>query len=301
MSTAPVVGGPEWRRLVTASKAAAIIGVSPWDSPYSMWHEMKHGTSREQTAVMSRGNYLEPAILAWWHDQHPEFDNWQNQAWAPFGDWAGATVDAVAWSADTPHDLIGRIDAPGTVIVEAKSAARMDEWGDPGTDAIPAYYLTQVYFQLAVTGAARCYIPVIGPYLEFSEYVVDADIEFQDDILSRCRAFYDTLEADEPPELDSSVATYDVVRKQHADIEAGEAVELDQSQAVEFIEALNGEREAKKRERLAKSTVLEAMGRAQYATCNGTRVARRQPNQYSIQINQVAKSATEITTKEESA
>lgn len=286
---APEIGSPEWLGLVTASKASAIIGVSPWESPYSLWMTMKGRYKREQTTAMSRGNYLEPAILTWWKEQHDDFITLYTQWWEPYEDWAGATVDGLAILSDEK------------VIVEAKSAARMDEWGQPGTDEIPAYYLAQVYFQLAVTGAARCYVPVIGPYLEFAEYVVEADAEFQADILARCREFYETLKADEPPELDSSVATYDVVRKSHPEIDKGATVELGLAQATELVEALNSKREAEARERLAKSTLLDQMGHAQYATCNGVRVARRQPNKYGIQLNQVAKTTTELTTTEDAA
>ncbi len=287
--SAPEVGSPEWSRIVTASKMAAIIGVSPWESPYSCWHQMKGLASREQNQAMRRGIYLEPAILAWWRDQHPEqMAFYREQEWFPHESWAGATVDA----------YFGEKPTGRGAIVEAKSAARMDEWGRPGTDEIPAYYLTQVYFQLAVSGAARCYVPVIGPFLDFSEYVVEADPAIQADLLERARVFYDSLAGDVPPELDSSVATYDVVRKLHPDIEAGAVVEFTLDEAGEFIIALNEKRASEARERAAKSLFLERMGRAQYAECNGVRVARRQPNQYGIQLNQVAKSPTALITQE---
>ena len=34
-------GSASWLRQVTASKVAAILGVSPWHSPLSMWRLMK--------------------------------------------------------------------------------------------------------------------------------------------------------------------------------------------------------------------------------------------------------------------
>ena len=63
-------GSPGWLRLMTASKVAAILGVSQWDSPRSMWHRMRNELPAEpQSTVQSRGHYLEPAVLAWWADQ----------------------------------------------------------------------------------------------------------------------------------------------------------------------------------------------------------------------------------------
>lgn len=290
----PAPGSPEWRKIVTASKAAAIIGVSPWESPYSIWHEMKHGVAREQSDAMKRGNYLEPAILAWWRDQHAPFiDSYIEQEWTPHEDWAGATVDAFCSINDPDREY--------QVIVEAKSAARMDEWGRPGTDEIPAYYLAQVYFQLAVTGTERCYVPVIGPYLEFSEYVVEADAEFQADILTRCRVFYDSLAADEPPDLDGSVATYDIVRKVHADIDAKTTVELAPQDAHEFVASALALDAAEQRARLARSTVLEVMGKANWADSRGVRVARRQNGAHGVNLVRVAKTTAALTDNSEDA
>jgi len=278
----PVPGSAEWRAIVTASKAAAIIGVSPWQSPYSLWMEMKGLTEpREQTSAMSRGNYLEPAILAWWRDQHPEIGDYAEQVWMPYQEWAGATVDAAGADDDS-------------IIVEAKSAARMDEWGDPGTDAIPPSYLAQVYFQLAVTGAARCYVPVIGPYLDFSEYVVEADAAFQDDILARCKAFHDSLEADEPPELDASVATYNTVRKQHADID-DETVDLAQADAHEFVASALALDAAESRARLARTSLLDLMGKAKRAEYAGIPVARRQNAKHGVNLVRTCKTTASLT------
>jgi putative phage-type endonuclease len=280
-------GSPEWNRLITASKVAAILGVSPWDSPRSVWHQMKGQTApREQTEVMSRGHYLEPAILAWWRDQHPEFQSAHfatPQETFTLGDWAAATPDlTVRPIAPMQEGVVGRKILPPAAIVEAKSAAYDDDWGDPGTDVIPAYYLVQTYWQMHVSGIHRCYVPIITSRLRFAEYVVDYDAEIGADLETRMRAFYDTLAADEPPPLDDSVATFDVIRKLHPDIEPNAEVELTREQAVHLLDAVNEADRAEANLRRWKSEVIDAMGRAQYAVCEGVRVARRQPNKTGV-------------------
>src|SRR5690606_3350974 len=111
------------------------------------------------------------------------------------------------------------LDAP--VIVEVKTASRMDGWGEPGTDAIPAHYLCQVYFQLALTPEAeRAYVAVLGPYLDFFEYVVERDEAIQDALVAKCRAFYESLALDEPPKLDGHTATLDTLKREHPSIAA---------------------------------------------------------------------------------
>lgn len=177
---------------MTASKAASVLGLNPWHSGWDLWHEMAgRGEPQPTNDAMRRGHYLEPAILAWWRDQHPapEYDEhvYREQVWVALDDWAGCTVDALTeWEGKQ-------------VIVEAKSTASSKGWGKPGTDEIPGYYMAQVLFQLALTGADRCYVAVIGPYLRFAEYVIPADPPMQQRVLDACRRFYDSLGDPEPP------------------------------------------------------------------------------------------------------
>ncbi|WP_185972898.1 lambda-exonuclease family protein [Aeromicrobium piscarium] len=292
--TGPLPGSPEHRRLVTASKAAAILGLSPWQSPYSLWCEMKGWTEPDESNMQQRrGHYLEPAILAWWRDQHEgQIDTWIEQQWYPHEDWAGCTIDA-GCSLNLP-------DREYQVLVEAKSASGMDEWGAPGTDEIPAYYLAQVYFQLAITGDERCYVPVIGPYLEFSEYVVEADQEAQQATLAACRRFYDSLSQDEPPTLDAHPATYATVRKLHPDIEDA-TIDLDRDIAHEYVAASLDLKAATERERAAKTVVLDAMGTAKSATSAGTKIARRQASKHGISLVRTAKTTDNLAPMEDAS
>lgn len=270
-TSAPEPGSPEWQRKITASKVAAILGVSPWDSPRSVWHAMRGELPREEASeVQKRGHYLEPAILAWWRDQHDVSDNafeWTNQPTFALGDWAAATPDALAHFRDDQRAL-----------VEAKSAAYDDDWGDPGTDAIPTYYLVQVWWQMHVSGVHRCYVPVLTSRLRFAEYVVDYDAEIGADLERRMRAFYDSLAADVPPPLDDSVATFQSMRRLHPEIDLELTRELTREQAVDLVGWQYRAKQAEAPLRLAKSAALDVMGNARYATYLGVKVARRQPD-----------------------
>ncbi|WP_235738959.1 lambda-exonuclease family protein [Nocardioides alcanivorans] len=271
-------GSPEWRKKVTASKVAAILGLSPWESPRSLWHLMRGDIDpATETDTHRRGHYLEPAILAWWRDQHGITDmrQWADQPSYELGDWAAATPDAMT------------LGIPGLerVLVEAKSTAQ--DWGGE----LPAYYLTQVIWQMHVSGIHRCYVPVIGPRLTFEEYVVDyADYAEDAELIERkAREFYDSLSADTPPDLDDSVATYDAVRRVHPEIDKGETVELTREQADDLVTFAHLAKETETSLRLAKSTVIDAMARAQYAEHNGIRIARRQAGKHGVTFVVVGK------------
>lgn len=283
---APTPGSAEWARIVTASKVAGILGVSPYDSPLSTWHKMRGDVTDppRESAAMSRGNYLERGVLAWWTDRHrDDYYDVREQYYAVRDNlpWAAATLDGLA------------IQRDGTcAVVEVKTTSRMDEWGQPGTDEIPVHYLTQVYWQLAmVPEAHRAYVAVLGPFLDFHEYVVERDETIQADLIERCAAFYESLSGDTPPPLDDHVATYDTLRALHPEIDRGEAVEVDADLAAEYVTACHDEKAATARARAAKAAVLNAAGRAQYVTSAGVRIARRQPGKYGVSLIATAKPA----------
>lgn len=288
--TEPLVPGTAaWSRRITASKVAAILGLSPYDSPLSCWHKMKGNVPLEQeTEDHRRGHYAEPAILAWWRDQHPDYIVRATQP--------QFETKALPWAAATP-DAVAEHEDGGEVLVEVKTARNLDEWGEPGTDEIPAYYFVQTQFQMHVSGVHRCYVPVWGSWFEMAEYVVDYDPEIAAGIIARCAEFWASLEADVSPPLDDTVATLQVLKALHPSITPGEVVELDEQTAIEFIDASNEFKAAEARKRAAQSAVLAAMGAAQYGHHNAVRVARRQPagRGDAVALHQVAKTTDAIT------
>lgn len=287
MINAPAPGSPEWQKLMTASKVAAVLGLSPWESPRSLWLKMRGDTPADPgNDATRRGQYLEHGILAWWGDRHATGRDFRDQDFRthPDNPWAASTPDA--WVAD---DGFGNV-----AVVDAKSAARDDDWGRPGTDEIPPYYLAQLLWQMWTHDAQVGYVAVLfGTRLRFEEYVVQRDDELIAGIVAKCRAFYDSLSQDVPPPLDDSVATYEAMRKLHADIDPDAAVEMSPVKAVEFLNARAALAQAEKWERQTKSELLDLMGTARIATCNGQTIARRQPNKYGVSLVAVAKHITE--------
>lgn len=278
MTQPPAPGTPEWRRLITASKVPAILGVDPYHSPRSMWDQM---TGRippdEHTAAMERGHLLEPALLAWWRAHHPDHTDWHEQAAARYGDWLLVTPDGAA-------TLDGE-----DVLVECKTTTRDDLWGEPGTDQVPPHVLAQVLVQLHVTDAARAYVVMLGSRLTFTEYVVDRDPGMETAILDRLQDFAATLGGDTPPPLDDHPATYEAVRAEHPDIDRDASVELDPDMAWEWIAAKKRREAAEREERAAKTRLLDRMGAARLATHAGQTIARRQPARHGVSLVAVAK------------
>jgi predicted phage-related endonuclease len=274
-----IPGSPEHMRLVTASKVSAILGLSPWDSPRSMWHKMRGelGDDGNNAEAKARGQYLEAGVIAWWKDQHLGARNLTEQEDLRLEDWAAATPD-----------LTGEDEHGNDFVLDAKTAASDDDWGDEP----PAYYLAQSMWQLACKPSAQvAYVAVLfgRPRLGFREYVIQRDDDLIASIVSRCREFYDSLTAEVPPPLDDHVATYEAIRKMHPDIDRDAEVELPTWLAIRFTNAVRELAVAQTEDRYARSLVLDLMGRARLAKHDGITVARRQPNRSGVSLIPVAK------------
>lgn len=287
-------GSPEWARRVSPSKAAAILGISPWDSQYAVYRKMRgEAPWDDETEAMERGNLLEAGVLAWWRKHH-EHTDWREQVTLPVNDWAVATPDALCTYEDEP------------IVVEAKTSSDDEAWGDPDTDEVPAYYLVQAFLTAFIANlhdipVRRVHMPVLGPRLRFANYVIDYDPTVGARLWERMEAWRDLLAADVPPPLDDSLATYEAVRKVHPQIDAGVEVELTEEQALALVTTKQQLEALEAAERLHRATAIEAMGRAQYATCNGVRIARRQPRGEHASFVLVAKTTDFLKDQEPAA
>lgn len=279
-------GSPEWVRRISPSKIAAILGISPWDSPRALFHKMRGEVAwDEESEAMERGNLLEDGVLNWWRRHNPGHEDWIDQHSMTIGDWCVATPDASVTDRDGCRAL-----------VEAKTSSEYDAWGDPGTDEIPTPYFAQTTFAAHVFNLCgdpvdRIYVPMLGPRLRFAEYVVDYDPQLGAQLMARAEQWRDLLAGDEPPDLDDTVATWNAIRKLHPEIERGVEVELVEGEARELVEFQAAMKAIEPALRLCKSTVVDRMGRAQYATYQGVRVARRQPRGDEVTFVVVAKPA----------
>jgi len=272
-------GSPEWARVMTASKVAAVLGLSPWESPRTMWHRMRGELPADEgNDSTRRGQYLEDGVLAWWRDRHSDLQGVEEQPHRTRDGWAACTPDL-----DVADDGFGN-----HAVVEAKTAASDDDWGLPGTDEAPAYYVAQTMWQMWITGAQIAYVPVLfgRPRLGFSEYVIQRDDDLIADIVARCREFYDSLTNDDAaPALSDHVAEYEAIRKVHPEIDRDAEVVLPDELADRYLTDLAHAARADS----TKAHILEAMGRARIARrSDGVLIARRQPSRDAVTLARIA-------------
>jgi putative phage-type endonuclease len=265
-------GGDEWLKLVTASKVPAILGLSPWESPFSLYHRM-NGTApaKEATPQTERGHYLEPAIVQWWSDQHPEFDVTPTP-----GLYFAKENARHAASPDAALRLVPARNPRIEGVLEVKTAARADEWGSPGTDEIPIYYRAQVLWQAYVLDVPRVHVAVLTGGLEFREYVVERDEADLAVIHEAVAVFLTSLDAGTPPDLDSSAATYEVMRQLHPDIDRDLDVDVEPEIAQGWLDARTALAEAEAATRFYGSALMDELGNARRGLLDGVAFVRRE-------------------------
>lgn len=258
------------------SEIAAVIGLSPYESRFSLWHR-KAGLvgPQHENEEMRWGTKLEPIVAAEFADRHAgEFRVRRTGTWChPTRTWQIANPDRllhpVNWS-PTPQRNTRR------AIWEGKTANNTDGWGEPGTDEIPVYYRCQVLWYLDVLGLDVAYLSVLIAGSDYREYVIGYALDEAMFLRTTGRAFLDTVAAGERPDIDEHSATYQVVRDLHPDID-GEDIDVDPDIAVRYLNARDAMDIAEPTLQQAKSALLDAMGNARRALFDGKPIARRQP------------------------
>jgi putative phage-type endonuclease len=148
--------GPDYS--LGGSSIAAIVGISPWSTPWDIWARA-HGEAKadQQTAIQARGHRWEP----WLIDRYAEI--------------TGATVDVTlrrCWSGERPWLRCSPDGLVAGGIVEVKTSARAHGWGEDTTQVltwdtegarqIPPHYAVQAMAELAAIPEAGWVDFVVG-------------------------------------------------------------------------------------------------------------------------------------------
>lgn len=256
-------GDPEWAARMSASKVAAVVGHSPYESRFSLWHKMA-GTlpwdDGDNADEKRRGHYLEPALRQWFRDQHPDKRVERTGTWQR---------DLHEWQIASPDGLVDDDD-----LLECKTSNNDWEWGTPGTDEIPPNYKDQATWALLVTGRRRCYFSVLTSFMTFVEYAVDYDPAYAAWLVTETQAFMDSL-GKQQPAIDDHAQTYLAIRRLHPDIDDTE-VEIDLQLALEYAAAKQARDDADKAYRGAGAQIALELGTGRVAkTATGLTVAYR--------------------------
>lgn len=274
---------PEWDGLrsrgLGGSEVAAIVGLSPWESRFSLWHRKRGSIGKQRVnSGMHWGTLLEPVICDAFASTRDLLDVQEAGTYRHHErEWQIANPDRLLW--DDEHGHVG--------ILEAKTASAFDahEWGR-GPEDIPPYYRCQVLWYLDVLELPVAHLAVLIGGSDYREYEIPHSADEAVWLREQGEAFWRSVIAGDQPDLDGSDATYEAVRQLHPEIN-GDTVEIDPELHDWFQTSKRNAEKARAEHTAAKATLLDEMGDARYAEVGGTRLYRRQPTRGGVALYSV--------------
>lgn len=253
---------------IGASEIAAVMGISPWDSPFSLWWRKHMGWEIADNPEMAAGRRLEPVIADWFADQAPGVYVTRSGLFrASEREWQLCTPDRELHL----HEC-GVSDYP-IGLLECKAAFSWEGWGEEGTSEIPVHYKAQGLWQLDVFGLDAVHFAAFAG-LHFRRYLIRRDEKDLRMMREAGRRFMESLTEGEPPDVDSHTATLSTLRRAHPYIE-DKTREIPAKVADGFRRAKRFAELADVVERRYAARVRAHLGTAKTATCGGTKVAAR--------------------------
>jgi len=189
-----------WRRhTVGGSDAAAIVGLSRWATPYTVWAD-KTGRLPEKpdTEAMRLGRDLEEYVA---------------RRWCEAAGKRVRRVQALLYNPLYPHSHadVDRMVVGEDAGLECKTTSALDVKQFNGVEFPEKYYAQCVHY-LAVTGAARWYLAVLVFGRGFFTYTLERDQAEIDALMGAENDFWRLVEEDIPPAPDGTEATTEALQ-----------------------------------------------------------------------------------------
>ena len=178
------------------SDVAAALGLSPFKTQAALWAEKRRLPSAENTSDalhLRLGHHLEPFIAneverqtglqahrfdqTFFHPEHPMFF---------------AHIDRFLTKPGHPLlDAAGQLRSDTLLECKSAHAFASNQWGEPGSDQMPAAYLLQVVWYLALTGCEQAVVAVLLGNQRVDRYEVQRDRALEAIVLTQARKFWD--------------------------------------------------------------------------------------------------------------
>lgn len=207
----------EWLKLrkgyIGGSDAAAVVGLNPYVSPYSLWAEKTGRTEGfEGNLTTEVGAYLEEFVATLFERETGKKVRKQNKM---------LVNDQFPWAcADVDRVLVGE-DA----ILEIKTTTSLGNMRMLRGGEYPTQYYCQMTHYLAVTGKQKAYLAVLINNREFKWFELERDEEEISALMAEEEKFWKLVKLDTPPApigIDADAETLDTIYPEST----GEVVDL---------------------------------------------------------------------------
>lgn len=281
----------EWlelrRHSIGGSDAAAIIGLSKWASPYTVWAD-KTGRlpDKPDTEAMRQGRDLEEYVAQ------------------RFSEATGKRVkrcNAILYNPAYPHSHadVDRMIVGENAGLECKTTSTLDVKQFRGVEFPEKYYAQCVHY-MAITGADRWYLAVLVLGKEFHVYTLERDESEIRALMDAETAFWEQyVETDTPPAADGAESTTDAIRTIYADSSQSICILFGRETLLEEYMALKSQSKALDA-RIAEiqNTIMEDMQDAERGECGAYTVIWKAQERETFQRKEFEKAHPEINLAE---
>lgn len=270
-------------QFIGGSDVAAILGISPWKSPYQLYLE-KIGASvedatQEKQRIFARGKRWEPVVVEMLID---ELEHRGHEA---------GIINRNARYADHERrflrseiDLELLLDGEhvnGEMKTVHPFAAK--EWGEPGSDDIPLHYAAQCMHGLMVTGKRLCIVAALIGADDLRIHQIERDDETIAAMRARELEFWRRVQEHDPPDPLTAADIRWLYGK-----DAGEVMDADDELLAlcrDLTAAKAIEKQAAKSIESLETRLKLAMGNAAILQHEGRNVATWKTNKFSTRID----------------
>lgn len=153
------------------SDIAAVLGISPWMTPYALWEQKVWGfedvRDSQSENVLRWGKRLEPVVMEALQEEHDLCIGKRNGIFIDAEyDFFRAEID-FRWTDEYGFEQNGD--------VKTVSPYMREGWGDAGTGDVPTYYIAQFQWGMSITGAMRCLVAALFGANDLRLYMVERD------------------------------------------------------------------------------------------------------------------------------
>lgn len=281
----------EWlelrRHSIGGSDAAAIIGLSKWASPYTVWAD-KTGRlpDKPDTEAMRQGRDLEEYVA---------------QRFSEATEKRVKRCNAILYNPAYPHSHadVDRMIVGENAGLECKTTSTLDVKQFRGVEFPEKYYAQCVHY-MAITGADRWYLAVLVLGKEFHVYTLERDEAEIRALMDAETAFWEQyVETDTPPAADGAESTTDAIRTIYADSSHSICILFGRETLLEEYMALKSQSKALDA-RIAEiqNTIMEDMQDAERGECGAYTVIWKAQERETFQRKEFEKAHPEINLAE---
>lgn len=250
---------------IGGSDVAAILGFSPYKSPYQLWLDKTgRGEKRESQSESAHFGHLLEDVVAKEFSRRAgvKVQRVTQQLFLEEHPWAIGNIDRAVINPDISGNVRfkeGRLTTDQLLECKTASEYMSKLFGEEGSDQVPDYYLTQCLWYLLISGCDVIHLAALIGGNKFRMYRIERDEDLIQSIFNQVKAFwFNHVIADVPPDP----STFDDVLHRWSKHVVGKQVEADFEHiklAEELISVQKAKKDAEAREDEIKLKIVSTM------------------------------------------